>query len=612
MGGAGQIHLGYGAVIAIGAYTSVHLVRFGVPLEFSMLAGGVASAVIGVVFGFAALRVKSLYLAMATIAMQYIVDFAITHIPGISGGGMASIEVPPVRFLGVRIEGDLPTYYMALLICAVITLFLLNVTRALNAQVVDHPFMSDFSEAMAQKIWFAPSVFNYFSPGYRAGALAAPEVMVHPDSLGLPLTAGETVTQSLFLSAAQSGSLTIDSINVEYITGRDDARLSTSAAGIVDFTSGASGTTIPVGVSLTRKEFSYPGTYKIGLRIRGKHSVANAALPDKVVMVRVNALGTSFFTDDIAAVATARVDVVNLPMVEDVSAVHEAARLIERYEPEKGHIRLLVNIETPKALRKAHELAAAHPRVMGLQVGYADLFEPFGIDRLDPHALAQVRLAVRLAAAEAGVAAYDGVYARVNDIDGFRRECEAARALGFAGKSCIHPTQIATANAAFMPPLHEVDMARKIVSGLLARIDAPHDELRNEFEQALDRATPGYVPYGEAESYHHVEVDQVDLAYKGFELIGAPGEPVFDVVQARPDHLVARLALTMKVRAEGTFSFSAWDSIDKDYVGLGSSNAEVDVDLDARRRKGEVQIAAEEREEVSFGVELHGPTHEDA
>jgi branched-chain amino acid transport system permease protein len=129
MGGAGQIHLGYGAVMAIGAYTGVHLVRFGAPLELAMLAGGLASALIGVVFGFAALRVKSLYLAMATIAMQYIVDFAITHIPGVSGGGMASIAVPPVRFLGIRIEGDLPTYYMALLVGAVITMFMLNVGR---------------------------------------------------------------------------------------------------------------------------------------------------------------------------------------------------------------------------------------------------------------------------------------------------------------------------------------------------------------------------------------------------------------------------------------------------------------------------------------------------
>ena len=47
MGGAGQIHLGYGAVMAIGAYSSVHLVRAGVPFEFALLAGGLMSALIG-------------------------------------------------------------------------------------------------------------------------------------------------------------------------------------------------------------------------------------------------------------------------------------------------------------------------------------------------------------------------------------------------------------------------------------------------------------------------------------------------------------------------------------------------------------------------------------
>src|SRR3954453_7141746 len=56
MGGAGQIHLGYGAVMAIGAYGSVHLVRAGVPLEIAILAGGLMSAAIGLVFGAAALR----------------------------------------------------------------------------------------------------------------------------------------------------------------------------------------------------------------------------------------------------------------------------------------------------------------------------------------------------------------------------------------------------------------------------------------------------------------------------------------------------------------------------------------------------------------------------
>lgn len=129
MGGAGQIHLGYGAVMAIGAYGSVHLVRFGVPLEFAMIAGGLLSASIGIVFGAAALRVKGIYLAMATLAMQSIVDFVISQVPAISGGTLATLQVPPVSFLGVSLRGEVETYYFALFVCVVITLFMLNVGR---------------------------------------------------------------------------------------------------------------------------------------------------------------------------------------------------------------------------------------------------------------------------------------------------------------------------------------------------------------------------------------------------------------------------------------------------------------------------------------------------
>src|SRR5262249_35696472 len=160
-------------------------------------------------------------------------------------------------------------------------------------------------------------------------------------------------------------------------------------------------------------------------------------------------VGTPWFADDMDAVVGQSLDVVNLPMVEDASAIADAAALLDRLEKADGvgRIRILVNIETPKGLRKAVELAAAHRRVMALQVGYADLLEPYGIDRADQAALAHIRMTVRLAAAEAGVAAYDGAYALVRDPDGFRAGCASARRHGFAGKSCIHPSQIVIANA---------------------------------------------------------------------------------------------------------------------------------------------------------------------
>ena len=129
MGTAGQVHLGYGAVIGMGAYGSVHMVRAGAPLELAMLVGGLISAAVGIVFGAAALRVKGLYLAMATLAMQYIVDFVISHVPAISGGTQASVQMPRTALFGVPIVGEVASYYVALGLCVVITLFMLNVGR---------------------------------------------------------------------------------------------------------------------------------------------------------------------------------------------------------------------------------------------------------------------------------------------------------------------------------------------------------------------------------------------------------------------------------------------------------------------------------------------------
>lgn len=129
MGGAGQVHLGYGAVMAIGAYGSVHLARAGLPFELVLLAAGFLSAAIGVLFGAAALRVKGLYLAISTLAMQYLVDFVIIHVPAISGGTQATLQVPPITFFGIQIKSDIDNYYLALLVCALITLFMLNVRR---------------------------------------------------------------------------------------------------------------------------------------------------------------------------------------------------------------------------------------------------------------------------------------------------------------------------------------------------------------------------------------------------------------------------------------------------------------------------------------------------
>jgi citrate lyase subunit beta/citryl-CoA lyase len=186
----------------------------------------------------------------------------------------------------------------------------------------------------------------------------------------------------------------------------------------------------------------------------------------KIVIVRVNGLGTPHFEADVAAVAGPGVDLINLPKPESAADVRAAAVVLARHEAERGlaaPIGILANIESPRGIRLALEIAAADPRVAGLQLGLGDLFEPYGLDRSDARAVHAMQLAVRLAAAEAGVWACDTVYGTVKDPEGFAREAETARRLGFVGKSCIHPTQVPLANAVFRPSDAEIAAAARVV-----------------------------------------------------------------------------------------------------------------------------------------------------
>lgn len=186
----------------------------------------------------------------------------------------------------------------------------------------------------------------------------------------------------------------------------------------------------------------------------------------KTLIVRVNAMDTPHFAADIAAVVRPGLHLVNLPKPDSPEAVAEAAALVAEAARANGvqqPPRLLLNIETPKALRCAAALASAHPQVAGLQLGLGDLFEPYGVHRREPSALQQALFAVRMAAAEAGVFAYDGAFADIRDAEGFRAEAELSRRLGFVGKSCIHPSQIALANGVYQPTEAEIAQAQRVL-----------------------------------------------------------------------------------------------------------------------------------------------------
>jgi citrate lyase subunit beta / citryl-CoA lyase len=185
----------------------------------------------------------------------------------------------------------------------------------------------------------------------------------------------------------------------------------------------------------------------------------------KTIIVRVNGLGTRHFEADLEAIVGPGLDIVNLPKPESPDEVRECAQALARVERMRGlqPVSIMPNIESPKALRMAAEIATASPRVVGLQAGWGDLIEPLDIERYNPSTIAALQLQIRIAAGEAGVWAFDGAWANIKDTDGLRREAEGARRLGYLGKSAIHPSQVAAINDVFRPTDEEIAHALKVV-----------------------------------------------------------------------------------------------------------------------------------------------------
>ncbi|MCC5858259.1 MAG: branched-chain amino acid ABC transporter permease [Ectothiorhodospiraceae bacterium] len=173
MGIAGQLHFGFAAVMAIGAYTSIHLTRAGVPFELALIGAGLMAAGIGCIFGAAALRVKGLYLVMATLAMQYLVDWTIINVPAISGGAQATLQTPDVRFLFVPLRGDAMLYYGALLWAVIVTLLVLNIKRTSFGRALVAVRDKDFAASVIGVNPFKFKLLAFFASSFLGGVSGA-------------------------------------------------------------------------------------------------------------------------------------------------------------------------------------------------------------------------------------------------------------------------------------------------------------------------------------------------------------------------------------------------------------------------------------------------------
>jgi citrate lyase subunit beta/citryl-CoA lyase len=197
------------------------------------------------------------------------------------------------------------------------------------------------------------------------------------------------------------------------------------------------------------------------------------------IHVRVNALQTGMLQDDLDAIAVAGLTAIRLPKAESAETIRTVDAMLTALENKcglaPGSIGIGPSLESAKGVWFAYEILSASPRIASVTAGTAqdgDLQTDLGYTwTAEGNEVLYLRSRVLLAARAAGVEhVLDGSYANIRDPEGLRICCEAARKLGYRGKSAIHPNQIETINRTFTPSAQEIDYYRRVIEAFDAAV----------------------------------------------------------------------------------------------------------------------------------------------
>ena len=216
-----------------------------------------------------------------------------------------------------------------------------------------------------------------------------------------------------------------------------------------------------------------PKARSLAAEFIGKHKAVTS------VYVRVNSLETGMTADDIDAVAVAGLTGIKLPKAESADMIKTVDAMLGEAERKRGlperAIGIDVGLESARGIWFAHEILSTSPRVHSVMIGTAqdgDLQTDLGYTwTAEGNEILYARSRMLLAARAAGIEhVLDGAYSNVRDSEGLRICCEAARKLGYRGKSVIHPNQIETINRIFAPTAQEVDYYRRVIAAFDAAV----------------------------------------------------------------------------------------------------------------------------------------------
>ena len=194
-------------------------------------------------------------------------------------------------------------------------------------------------------------------------------------------------------------------------------------------------------------------------------AVSEGGFGKREVVIRINGLTTEWGQEDLKAAVAAKPDAILFPKVSTADEVNEFERLLNEYSAAK-EIQIWAMIETPLAILNISAIAqtAQSTRLSTFVMGTNDLAKEQRVTPTPDRMAFQTALSLTVMAARAyELCAIDGVYNDIKNIDGLRTECEQGAALGFEGKTLIHPAQIESTNEIFSPSDDEISHAAAVV-----------------------------------------------------------------------------------------------------------------------------------------------------
>lgn len=191
----------------------------------------------------------------------------------------------------------------------------------------------------------------------------------------------------------------------------------------------------------------------------------------KEIIVRINALDTPYWEEDVETVVPLGPDVLMPTKVSGGEYIRTLDARITEVEQKHGlpvgKIRLIPLLETARGIENAYDIAMASPRMEALYLGAEDLSADLRSPRTKGGAeIAYARGRLVCAARAAGIEAYDTPFTDVEDLEGLRADAQLAKGLGYTGKAVISPRHVDIVNEVFSPSEAEVAYAREVFEAI--------------------------------------------------------------------------------------------------------------------------------------------------